>query len=64
MIKRMQEGKPLFGDEDVSEDNRELGIIERVVQLPDDEIEDLKKIVKSPKKETIINGRYIEEELI
>ena len=60
----MQEGKPLFGDEDVSEDNRELGIIERVVQLPDDEIEDLKKIVKSPKNETIINGRYIEEELI
>lgn len=64
MIKRMQEGKPLFGDEDVSEYNRELGIIERVVQLPDDEIEDLKKIVKSPKNETIINGRYIEEELI
>lgn len=60
----MQEGKPLFGDEDVSEYNRELGIIERVVQLPDDEIEDLKKIVKSPKNETIINGRYIEEELI
>jgi hypothetical protein len=100
MIKRIQEGKPLFGDEAVgivedeqvftskkntglnpsgnrkhNHSNQEREAIKRAARLTNDDIDKLKEIenddidtlkeiVKIPKKETIIRGRHIEEELI